>query len=192
VKALALVIALMMGLVVPRTAHADTDAEARARQVLIVLRVLAYDRELAKRAPGERVGVVIVHDGTKAGRAEAARWMAGFRLIPNVKAGGRLIAVSELESTKEASFDLAIAQQRPGLVIVANSSDIAMLQRVTRRRQVLSFSMREADVRAGIAYGLVVSEDGNEIVVNLDAARREGAKLGAGLLQLARLVEAPR
>jgi hypothetical protein len=54
---------------------------------------------------------------------------------------------------------------------------------------VLSFSMREADVRAGVAVGLVVSEDGNEIVINREAARAEGAKLGAGLLQLARLVD---
>jgi hypothetical protein len=34
-----------------------------------------------------------------------------------------------------------------------------------------------------------VSEDGNEIVINREAARAEGAKLGAGLLQLARLVD---
>lgn len=188
-KALAIALALVAGLFAPRAAHAETDAETRARQVLIVLRVLAYDRALATRAPGDRVGVVIVHDGTKAGRTEAARWSAGFALIPNVKAGGRLIRSSALEITNEAAFDLAIAQLRPALVVVAGDADIAMVRRVTRRRQALSFSMREGDVRAGVAFGLVVGEDGNEIVVNLEAARAEGAKLGAGLLQLARLVE---
>jgi hypothetical protein len=106
-----------------------------------------------------------------------------------VKAGGRLIRTSALEVTSESAFDLAIAQQRPALVLVAGTADIAMVRRVTRRRQALSFSMREGDVRAGVAFGLVVSEDGNEIVVNLVAARAEGAKLGAGLLQLARLVD---
>jgi hypothetical protein len=190
VNALVIAIAVVIGVLVPHRAHAETEAEVRARQVMIVLRVLAYDRALAQRAPGERVGVVIVHDGTKLGRDEAARWMAGFRLLPNVKAGGRLVSASALEVTSEAAFESAIAQQRPGLVMVAGLNDLELIQKVTRRRQVLSFSTREDDVRAGIAFGLVVSEDGSEIVVNRDAARSEGAKLQAGLLQLARLVEA--
>jgi hypothetical protein len=192
VKALAIALALVAGILVPRTSSAETATEARARQVLIVLRVLAYDRALATRAPGDRVGVVITHDGSKAGRADAALWSAAFKLIPNVKAGGRMIRATELEVEKEAAFDLAVAQQRPALVIVAGAADVTVVRSVTRRRQALSFSMREGDVRAGIAFGLVVSDDGNEIVINLDAARSEGAKLGAGLLQLARLVEGKR
>jgi hypothetical protein len=189
VKAIAITIAMAFALLSPRAVHAESEAETRARQILIVLRVLSYDRALATRAPGDKVAIAIVHDGTKAGRADAARWSAGFRLLPNVRVGGRSVTTSEIELVDETVLETAFAQRSPALVVIAGTPDTTAIRRVARRRHVLSFSMREADVRAGVAVGLVVSEDGNEIVINREAARAEGAKLGAGLLQLARLVD---
>jgi lysophospholipid acyltransferase (LPLAT)-like uncharacterized protein len=52
--------------------------------------------------------------------------------------------------------------------------------------------MSERDVRAGLAVGLAETEDGDEIVINLEGARAEGAKFSAGLLELARLVDETR
>jgi hypothetical protein len=188
------ILVVLLALVVPHRARADGDTatEARARQVLIVLRVLAYDRALATRAPGNRVGVLILHDTSKTSRADAALWAAGFALVPNVKAGGRQIRPMPLEVGSEQALDAALALHRPALVILAGVSDIAVVRRATRKHQAMSFSPREVDVRAGVAFGIVQTEEGNQIVINLQAARAEGAKLGAGLLQLARLVEAPR
>lgn len=188
------ILVVLLALVVPRGAHAepDTATEARARQVLIVLRVLAYDRALATRAPGHRLSVLILHDSSKTSQSEAALWLAGFALVPNVKVGGRQIRPVSVEVSSEQALDAALALHRPALVISAGVSDVAMVRRVTRKHQAMSFSPREADIRTGFAFGIVQTEDGNEIVINLEAARAEGAKLGAGLLQLARLVEAPR
>lgn len=187
----ACILMILIALVVPRTARADADdaTEARARQVLIVLRVLAYDRALATRAPGDRVGVMIVHDSSNTGRADAAMWRAAFGLLPKVKVGGRHIRAITTELASEASLDTLIAQQRPALVIIAGVADVAKIRRVTRKHSAMSFSAKEADVRAGVAFGIVPTEDGHDILVNREGALAEGAKLGAGLLQLARLVE---
>jgi hypothetical protein len=183
------ILALLLALVVPHTAHADAASEARARQVLIVLRVLAYDRALATRAPGERVGVMIAHDSSKAGRAEAALWAAAFDLLPKVKVGGRHIRAFTTELTGDPALEAVLAQQRPALVIVAGAADVTSLRRLTRKYRSMSFSASEPAVRAGLAFGIVPTEDGHEIVVNREAALAEGVKLGAGLLQLARIVE---
>jgi hypothetical protein len=186
----ACILVLLLALVVPRTARADDATEARARQVLIVLRVLAYDRALATRAPGDRVGVMIVHDSSQASRADAALWRDALGLFPKVKVGGRHLRTVTTELAGEAAFDTLLAQQRPALVIIAGVGDVAKVRRLTRKHRALSFSANEADVRAGIAFGIVPTEDGHQIVVNREGAIAEGAKLGAGLLQLARLVEA--
>ena len=185
----ACIIVLLLAVAAPRMAHADDATEARAREALIVLRVLAYDRALATRAPGERVGVMIVHDSSKESRIDAALWSAAFNLLPNVKVGGRHLRVFTFAVTADQAFEMSLAQQHPALVIMAGVSDVARLARATRKHRAMSFSSREADVRAGLAFGIVRTEDGHEIVVNREAALSEGAKLGAGLLQLARLVE---
>ena len=189
---LALVIALVLALGGPRSAHAEPSAsEEIARKALIVLRVLAYDRALATRAPGTEVTVLIVNAPTAAGRADRDRWLSGFALIPNVKAGGRRVRAQTVELDTTATLDAAAARLRPALIIVGAGlgNDIAAIQRVTRQRRVLSFSMSERDVRAGLAVGLAATEDGDEIVINLEGARAEGAKFSAGLLELARLVD---
>jgi hypothetical protein len=192
---LAIVLAIVIGLGGPRAASAEPSAsEQIARKALIVLRVLAYDRALATRAPGTEVTVLIVNAPTAAGRADRDRWLSGFALIPNVKAGGRRVRAQVVELDTVTTLDAAIAKLRPALIIVGAGlgNDIAAVQRVTRQRRVLSFSMSERDVRAGLAVGLTATDDGDEIVINLEGARAEGAKFSAGLLELARLVDETR
>ena len=190
-------LALLLGLAVlcaPGHARAQSQGEAAARDVLIALRVLAYDRALATRATGDELTVLIVHAATNEGRADRDRWLAGFRMLPNVKAGGRHVSARAHELAGADDLDAAVARLRPALVIAAGgvSRDIATLRQVTRKRQALSFSLREADVRAGLAAGVVRSDHKHEIVINLDAARGEGIRFSAGLLKLARLVEESR
>ena len=172
-------------------AHAEAPAEeAMARRVLIVLRVLAYDRALAVRSPGEHVNVLLVAPPTQQGRATLALWSRAFALLPNVKAGGRRIRVRTYEVTGDAALDAVVAEQRPALLVATTAGlDVAAVRQVTRKRRVLSFSVAERDVRSGLAFGVVDGEERNEIVINLDAARAEGARFSAGLLQLARLVD---
>ena len=192
VSSLVVVLALVLGLGWPRVAYAEqSESEKIARKVLIVLRVLAYDRSLATRAPGNEITVLIVNAPNAAGRADRDRWLSGFALIPNVKAGGRRVRAQTVELDSVTNLDASIAKLRPALVIVGSglAQNVAAVQRVTRQRKVLSFSMSERDVRAGLAVGLAATEDGDEIVINLEGARAEGAKFSAGLLELARLVD---
>jgi hypothetical protein len=194
-SSLMLLLVLVLGLGSVPGAHAEGSASEKiARKALIVLRVLAYDRALASRAPGNEITVLIVNAPTAAGRADRDRWLSGFALIPNVKAGGRRVRAQSVELEAATTLDATIAKLRPALVIVGSglAQDVPALQGITRKRRVLSFSMSERDVRAGLAVGLAETEDGDEIVINLEGARAEGAKFSAGLLELARLVDETR
>jgi YfiR/HmsC-like len=171
----------------------ESEAKAYARLGLIALRVLAYDKELAARAPGAEVSIVIVSGSTAAARRERARWAAGFALMPKVKAGGRAVRVHAVDFESEQALDAIAAAHRPaGMIALSDlTAELPAVRRIARARKALTITRQESAVREGSAVGLIASDDRDgkdEIVINLGAARAEGVRFDAGLLQLARLV----
>jgi hypothetical protein len=186
--------ALLVLAIAVRSARADegeSDETASARRALIVLRILAYDKELGARAPGDELVVFVVAGPNPASRIERERWQAGFALLPKVKAGGRPVRALPVDYRDAAAFDALVALHHPAAMIVTEGLGFAAsaLQRVARARHVVAVSTRESEVRGGFAIGLVAGDSRDEIVINLEAAREQGARFGAGLLQLARIVE---
>lgn len=183
---------LVLALWSARVAHADVseqDAKQAGRRALVVLRVLAYDKALAARSKEPEVVVLLVAKGS-AGRVERERWRAGFALLPSVRVGGRPVRVIDADYA-EGTFDKLVAAQHPAVVIVMSdvADDPSGVIRVTRAHHALTFSPSERAVRAGLAVALVPAAERDEIFINLDAARAEGARFGAGLLQLVTLVD---
>ena len=70
----------------------------------------------------------------------------------------------------------------------ALSGEAAAISAATRSRTVLSFAPSREMVEAGLALGLVNRGIRAGLVVNLAAAREEGADLDAGLLAVAEVV----
>jgi hypothetical protein len=182
--------ALSIGLALARSARADVSDDRRA---LIMLRVLAYDNHLGERA-GDNVGIVIVYPAGDGGAAEGARWASAFASARKLKVDGRSVVVTAHKFESASALDRALGDLHvvglvacDGLARVIPVEEIAAL---TRAHKVLSFSTREREVVKGLAVGIVPGAARDEIVVNLRAAAAEGVKFDAGLLQLARTVEA--
>jgi len=184
-----MIVAATLG--VARADDGDSDETAAARRAVIVLRILAYDRALATRSPGSEVIVFIVAGPDRRGRTERELWQAGFALLPNVKVGGRPVRAVAVDYDDAAKLDALAARQHPAAMIVTEGLGGAAraLRDVAAARQVIAVSLREAEVRDGYAIGLVAGDKRDEIAINLEAARAEGARFGAGLLQLARIVD---
>ena len=179
-------LAIVLGLA--GVVRAESDDEVAARHLLIALRVLAYDRALADRVTGSDIVVVVIHADTDAGRADRDRWLAGFALVPNVKVSGK--PVRAMAIALDDKLDANLAASHPALAIVsAGITDIKAIRRATRAHHVLSFSLRDSDARDGLSVAYRERDDGNELLVNLDASRAEGVRFAAGLLQSAHLVE---
>jgi hypothetical protein len=185
-------VAFAVALGTARADDGDDDKTAAARRALIVLRMLAYDRGLATRSPGSEVVVFIVAGPDKRGRAERDTWRDGFALLPKVKVGGRPVRAVPIDYEDAAKLDALAARQHPAAMIVTEglAGEADALRRVAGTRQVIAVSLREAEVRNGYAIGLIAGDRRDEIAINLEAARAEGARFGAGLLQLARIVDA--
>lgn len=171
--------------------HSEAEAMDSARRVLIAMRVLAYDKALVERNPGPTVTIVILSTSSVESRSERELWQDGFALVPKIKVGGRPVRVVPLDFGSQKAFEAALAKLAPAAVIVGSdlTSELDAVEKVTRGRRVLTISRREDAVRGGLGMALVAGEQRDEIVINLEATRSEGVRFGAGLLQLARIVE---
>ena len=189
----ALAVLLATALLLGRAGAApDDQTTLAARHALIALRVLAYDKRLAERSPGAAVTIAIVSTPTESGRAARAVLEAGFALLPKVKVGGRAVKVVTVEATSDKALTKALTDAAPSAVIVVDAlgDRLSALRDVARARSVLTMSWREADVTSGVTVGIVAAREREQIVINIAAARAEGVRFGAGLLQLARIVDA--
>lgn len=182
-------LALALGLVGSARADASDD-----RRALVMLRVLAYDNHLRERTADE-VGVVIVYPPGDAGAAERARWTSAFANARKLKVDGRPVVVTAHRFENARTLDRALRDLHAVALIACDGLTRAItvddLAALTRAHRVLSFSTREREVVKGLAVGIVPGTTRDEIVVNQRAATAEGVKFDAGLLQLARTVEAP-
>lgn len=194
-RILALVVALSIVLVAPlRAASAnatDEQTKTAARHILIALRVLSYDKQLSERGAGSTATVVLVSSPTAEGRAMRDVFERGFALMPKVKVGGRAVRVISLDAANEKAFAKALAGTGATAVMIVDDVGVHLgaIRVATRAQSVLSISMREADARHGVAVAIVEARERDQIVINVAAARAERVRFGAGLLQLARIVE---
>jgi len=168
---------------------ADTNDDRRA---LVMLRVLAYDKQLSQRV-GDDVRVVVAYTADDAGIAERTRWITAFAKASKITVNGRPVIV--VPHRVDSADELARALDHSAALLVCDgltrALSVTTIATLTRNHRVLSISTREADVVAGLTVALVPGKQRDEIVVNLAAARAEGVKFDAGLLQLAREVKGP-
>jgi len=187
----ALTIAVVIVCVLVSSSPATADA-IDDRRALVMLRVLAYDKQLSQRV-GDRARVVVAYVADDAGAAEGARWIAAFSKASKVKVNG--IPVVVVPYRLESTDGLARALEHSAALIACDGLTRALpvgtLAKLTRGKRVLSFATRETDVAAGLAVAIVKGKERDEIVINLRAAQAEGVKFDAGLLQLAREVKGP-
>jgi len=168
-------------------AHADVTDDRRA---LVMLRVLAYDKQLASRI-GDSVRIVVV--SAKGDDAEPARWAQAFAKAAKLKVDGRPVVLSLHTFESADALDRVMRDLHPAAIVACDGLvrriSTADLAKLSRAHHVLTFTTREAEVVRGLGVGVVPGSERDEIVVNLYAIAAEGVRFDAGLLQLARTVK---
>ncbi|MBK9515963.1 MAG: hypothetical protein IPO09_01170 [Anaeromyxobacter sp.] len=167
-------------------------AEVAPRQrALLLLRVLTYDRALAKRAAGTVTVAVVFRPGADATEAEAL--LAAFEeLSRTVKAAGLPVRAVAVPYEGPAPFAAQLARLRPvALYGCANlGEDARTVALEARAAQVLAMAgERRQVVDGGFALALVDRGARAGLVVDREAAVAAGADLDSALLSVAELVQ---
>jgi len=161
-----------------------------SRQVVILMRALAYDGNLKSRA-GETVNIAILRKKGHAASETMADLMAkAFGALEVSQVSGLPIVVSRLTYTGEEGLRKAIAGSGIDFVYVCEGldSDLDSIERVTRQLKAMSVGSSQAQVEKGLTIGVFQIEDKCTILLNLSASRLEGISFAADLLRLAKVI----
>jgi hypothetical protein len=187
--AAAVAAALAAGAAVPAPARGE-ELPANS-QALLLLRVLAYDRNLRQRA-GQAVTVAVLYrPGDAASEERRVALVHAFEEVArDVVVAGLPVRVEALAWHDSASLAQRLAAVRPAVLYVdgALAPAVPEIVELSRRRGVLTAGAARPMVDAGLAIGIVPRGSRAGVIVNLPASRLEGAELEAGLLAVSEVV----
>jgi hypothetical protein len=163
-------------------------------QALLLLRVLSYDRNLRARSGAELTVVVAYREGSA--RSEHER-----EIVAALEEAARSFTVSGLKARVvsvpwRGAPALAVELRARGAAALyvgeSLSEEAAAISAATRGvRSTLSFAPLRAMVEEGLALGLLNAGERARLLVNLAAAREEGADLDSVLLGIVEVLGRP-
>jgi hypothetical protein len=156
----------------------------------VLLRTLAADRELPKRAPDAIAVVVLFRLGDGASEAEKREVVDGLRAAAPRALPEQKVLVSELDYRGPVPLLAALRARHATALFLTSGFDETELKRVTaitRAAGVSSLGVGSAWVRAGVALGVEPQARGARLLVNLAASQREGMALDPKALDAERL-----
>ena len=185
---LLLVGAVSLGIVrVPAVKAADVPP---SRQVVIVLRALAYDGNLKSRA-GPTVNIAILHKkGNSAAEQMGAAVTQAFMSRQSTLVTGLPIAISRLAYRTPDELKNSIVESGIDLLYVCDGleSDLDAIKEITRQAKVLSVGANREQVEKGLSLGVVEMDGKVAILVNLQSSRLEGVSFSSDFLGLTSVI----
>jgi hypothetical protein len=180
----------VFGLLIAAPVHSQLEVPPD-RQVLVLTRALSYDSDLKTRVGSDITLAVLSKAGNASSEASAATIMKAFRVLSNVKVQGLPLITRALSYTSGAALSGAVAAQGIDAIYVCPGldSDLAAIIDVCRKRHVVSFASREEQVTRGLSLGVFPIDSRPTIVLNLPAAKSEGASFSSELLRVAKVLK---
>lgn len=185
------IVALLVGCAVAgqaRPAFADEGRINRKVAVLLLLKVLTYDKTFAARGDGDFVVLLAAEPGQKSDReallAEIER--SGPQTILS-----RPLRFVRAEADGRALEDAIRATRASALLVLPGISrdKAAELAGVGTRLRVYTLGLDEAVVAAGVALGVAIEDGRPQILINHPATEAIGAEFEPALLQRARVIQ---
>lgn len=182
-----------LGLCFALGASAFAAELAPKQQALLAARVLAYDRNLKRRSSGKVAAIAVLYqEGDQASESQSLDMSSALEeLTASATIDELPVRVATIAYNGAAELDKKLLQLHPvALYVCPGMGDVlGAVSAVTRKRAILTITSTGAYVKAGLSIGLLRLEERPLIVVNLPAARAEGADLDAALLRIAEVLK---
>ncbi len=154
----------------------------------VLMKVLSYDRALGRNGSGEVVVGVVFDAATPA--SEQARELVGGAMRNVTTLAGRGVRVIDLEATAALEPQALKAQQLAAIYITPGlARHLPGLVAAAARSQVTTLGETDEYARGGVAVAVENTNGRPSLLINLPAARREGADLQSSLLHLATVIQ---
>lgn len=160
-------------------------------QYPLFLKILTFDRELADRAGADVVIGVVYQERVRESWLAKDEFLRVVESSPVKRVKDLSVRAVAISLDDPAHLEDSLVRHEIDVIYVSplRAFDIQQITKIARARSVLTLTGVPDYVDAGIAIGIGLSGDLPEILVNLSAAKAEGADLHASLLRLATLTK---
>lgn len=184
---------LAAGLTVgPRALPAqDTEVPVDV-QITLLYKILTFDRKLGARAPGDDIVVAILYQSAFRASAVVHREVLdALKRRGDSTIAGHPVHWVSLELSETPQLAGAFVRDRVDVIYVAplRGIDLDGILAAARSKRVTSFTGVPQFVDRGLAVGIGLQRDRPRILINLTAARAEGADFTSQLLRVATVIE---
>jgi len=179
-----LVVSLVVAVLGGRAAGDPLPAK---NQALLLLRILAYDHNIANRIDNKKVTIVVV---SKTDSDSAATDMTSVlkEIAKSTKLSGNAIQISRV-TFDEKTFDLSKTKAAAIYLAPGLGDNVAAIVGSSQKSKILSFTGNPEFVTSGVSVGFGNDSGKAVIWVNIAAAKSEGADLDVALLRVAKIVK---
>jgi hypothetical protein len=175
---------IVIALLAASLARAGEDVPIE-QQAVILLRALAYDRNIAVDAGGTVDVAVLAHVGDKS----VDRTLAAFRALEKNTCGGLPVHVHALYYGGADEVAGKLAGMDALYVTAGAEADLPAIVALARAQHVTTFGAKQSFVEHGLGLGVFVIADKPTILVNVAAAKAEGAQFASELFKIAQAVK---
>jgi hypothetical protein len=164
-------------------------AIAAPQEALLLLRSLAYDRNLGQRSQGAAVTLALLSsskDPASTAACAALHEALSALVAKHVTVAGKPVQVIDVSAEVGAFADKI--RGSAALVVCETATTTKDLSSMTRHGHILSYTTREDLVRAGLAVGFVDKGGKPTIMINLPACQAEGVDFESAFLQVAEVL----
>ncbi len=161
------------------------------RQVLVLVRALAYDGNLKARAGGEVTVGVLARGGHGDSEQMAEAISRALHALGATKVQGLPIRTIKLGYSTPAALAAAVRAEGVDALYVCPGleADLPGILEVTRAAKVLSMAGSQEQLARGASVGVFPQEGKPTVFVNLPASRAEGAEFSSDLLRFAKVIK---
>lgn len=160
------------------------------RQVLILARALAYDRNLKDRA-GSAVTIGLVYkEGNSESKSQMQDVSSAFGSVKKLKVSGLPIKTIALAYGTD-DLESIIANEGVDAVYLCSglANDLDSITALTRQKQIASLADDYVYAKQGVSIVVVADGQKASLVINLKASKAEGLDLSSELLELAEVIK---
>jgi hypothetical protein len=160
-------------------------------QVPLFIKILNYDRQFKTRISNSVVIGILYQNKFRASSIAKDEFIKYLFLNSENSIDGKPFSCIPIEYNNLENLEKLAGEKNLNILYVTpmRSTDIIKVSRICRENKIISISGVPEYIREGLSVGLDMKSDNPKILINLDAAKSEGADFKSQLLKISEIIK---
>ena len=160
-------------------------------QVPLFIKILNYDRQFKARISNSVVIGILFQNKYRTSTIAKDEFIKYLMLNSEYNIDGKSFTYVPIEYNNLTNLENLLSDKKLNVLYVTpmRSIDLSKISQVCRQKKIISISGVPDYIREGLSVGLDLEGDNPKILINIIAAKNEGADFKSQLLKLSEIIE---